>query len=153
MNYLQDLFTNKLLIVPVISWALAQIIKTIIHMVVNKDFVAERLIGGGGMPSAHSATVCSLCTITALNYGCGGFEFAISAIFAIVTMYDAMNVRWETGKQGAAINDLIEAFNRLNKEQIGPDKAFKELIGHSPLQVLAGAILGIAMAFICYFAW
>ena len=151
MDTFSEIIHNKMLITPLVGWFVAQTLKTIIHSVVNRQFTAERMVGGGGMPSAHSATVCSLATITALTYGVSGYEFAIAGIFAIVTMYDAMNVRWETGKQGRVLNDLIAAFNKLTKEKIGPDKALKELIGHSPLQVLMGALLGIAVAFMMYF--
>lgn len=151
MQFFVELINNELLIVPVCAWLLAQVLKTMIHALLNKNFSAERLVGGGGMPSAHSATVCSLATICAIKFGVSSFEFAMSIVFAIVTMYDAMNVRWETGKQGRVLNDLIEAFNEISKQNVGPDKALKELIGHSPLQVLVGAILGILMAYAVHF--
>ena len=151
MNFFVQLFTNKLLMAPVCAWLIAQISKTIVHTLVNRHFLAERLIGGGGMPSSHSATVCALSTITCLTFGPASFEFAIASVFAIVTMYDAMNVRLETGRQGEALNDLISAFNRLTNEQVGPDKALKELIGHTPIQVLVGGLMGIGIAFAIYY--
>lgn len=153
MQLVNELLGNRLLVVPLISWGTAQILKTIIYALISKSFTAERLIGGGGMPSAHSATVCSLSLMCAFNYGIGSFEFAMASIFAIVTMYDAMNVRLETGRQGEALNDLLEAFNKISKEQIGPDKALKELIGHTPLQVLVGGLLGIGIACLAYFCF
>lgn len=142
-----EIIHNVILIAPITAWLIAQISKTIIHMIFNKQFVAERIIGGGGMPSAHSATVCALATSVAFKCGLSTPFFAICAIFATVTMYDAMGVRRETGRQGEVLNDLIETFKKMGKE-VGPDKALKELIGHSPLQVLIGAILGIIVAII-----
>lgn len=149
MSVLYELLHNPILIAPVCGWLIAQILKTIIHMFFTKKFTAERLIGGGGMPSSHSATVCALATAVLLKCGAGSALFAVSVIFAFVTMYDAMGVRRETGRQGEVLNDLIEAFQNMGKD-IGPEKALKELIGHSPLQVLVGGILGIAVAvFVC----
>ncbi len=134
---------------PATAWLLAQLIKTLIYTTFNKHFVAERLVGGGGMPSSHSATVCALSTVTLLKFGVNSFEFAMACVFALVTMYDAMGVRRETGRQGEVINDMVELFQNMGKD-IGPDKALKELIGHSPLQVAVGALLGIAVSFIMY---
>ena len=95
----------------------------------NRKFVAERLVGSGGMPSSHSATVCALATAAGMEYGGGSFPFAMAAIFAIVVMYDAMGVRRETGIQA---------------------KVLKEFVGHTPLQVLMGALLGILVALFIY---
>ncbi len=143
------MFHNILLMAPVTAWLIAQVIKTVIFVYFNKKFVAERLVGGGGMPSSHSATVCALSTITFLKFGVNSFEFAMAAIFALVTMYDAMGVRRETGRQGEVINDMVELFKNMGND-IGPDKALKELIGHSPLQVAVGAVLGIVVSLIMY---
>ncbi len=143
------MFHNILLMAPVTAWLIAQVIKTVIFIYFNKKFVAERLVGGGGMPSSHSATVCALSTITFLKFGVNSFEFAMAAIFALVTMYDAMGVRRETGRQGEVINDMVELFKNMGNV-IGPDKALKELIGHSPLQVAVGAVLGILVSLIMY---
>ena len=99
MNYLEELLHNTILINAVTGWLCAQILKTITHLIINKKFVWERLIGDGGMPSAHSATVCALAGTTFLHCGPASPEFAIAAIFAIIVMHDAMGVRFETGKQ------------------------------------------------------
>lgn len=147
MNISEALFKNLLLMAPITAWLIAQVTKTILHAILNKSFVPERLVGGGGMPSAHSATVCALCTATFIKYGAGSFEFAMTTIFAIVTMYDAMGVRRETGRQGEVLNDLIEMLKNMGTN-IGPDKALKELVGHSPLQVFFGALLGIVVAIV-----
>ena len=87
------------------------------------------------MPSSHSATVCALATATGIRYGGGSFEFALAAVFAIVVMYDAMGVRQETGKQGKVLNEMMEIFTQMGKN-IDAEKALKEFVGHTPLQVL-----------------
>lgn len=147
MNFLTELVQNKIFISAASGWVIAQVLKTIIHTCFTKNFVAERLVGGGGMPSSHSATVCALTTATALQYGPSSFEFAIAAIFALVVMYDAIGVRQETGKQAKVLNDMIELFTHMGKN-VDVEKQLKEFIGHTPLQVLCGGILGIATAFL-----
>ena len=97
------------------------------------------------MPSAHSATVCALTTAAALEYGAGSFEFAVSFVLAMVVMYDAIGVRRETGKQAKLLNSiLMENPLKLNAEVL--QEKLKEYVGHTPLQVLAGAILGIGLS-------
>ncbi|MBQ2450024.1 MAG: divergent PAP2 family protein [Lachnospiraceae bacterium] len=145
MEQLSLLFGNRILLSAVSGWLMAQVLKTIIHFYFTKKFVAERLVGSGGMPSCHSATVCSLATSTGIQFGVGSFEFAIATIFAIVVMYDAIGVRRETGNQAKIINEMMEIFESMNKELSTEDK-LKELVGHTPLQVLVGSILGILIA-------
>ena len=147
MNTLNLLLQNKILITAVLGWLTAQVIKTIIYFYINKKFVAERLVGSGGMPSCHSSTVCALATASALSYGLNSFEFAISTMLAIIVMYDAMGVRREAGIQAKVLNEVMEILNSMNKKISAGDK-LKELIGHTPLQVLVGAILGIIIAFV-----
>ena len=89
MTFLQELVHNEILMSAGLSWGLAQVIKTIIHLILTKKFVAERLIGSGGMPSCHSATVCALATTTFINIGPSSPEFAIALILAIIVMHDA----------------------------------------------------------------
>ena len=115
---------NQILISAVLGWTVAQFLKTVIDMVINKSFNPERIFGSGGMPSSHSATVCALTTASGMKYGVGSFEFAISFVLSMIVMYDAMGVRRETGKQAK----------------------LKEYVGHTPLQVVAGAVLGILLA-------
>lgn len=147
MNFLIELLHNQIFVSAALGWLVAQVLKTIIHVIVNKQFVAERMVGGGGMPSSHSATVCALATATGIRYGGGSFEFAIAAMFAIIVMYDAMGVRRETGIQGRVLNEMLEIFTNMGKE-ISAEAKLKELVGHTPLQVLMGAILGIMIAVI-----
>ena len=120
---------------------------TLIHMFITKQFVMERMVGSGGMPSSHSATVCGLATAVGIRYGGGSYEFAMAAILAIVVMHDAMGVRMETGRQGKVLNEMMEVFTNMGK-QISAEARLKEFVGHTPLQVLMGAILGIIIAVI-----
>ncbi len=143
MEYLVQLSENKILISSVLAWALAQILKTLINFLTTKEFNPERLFGSGGMPSSHSATVCSLVTAVGLRYGMAGYEFAMAAVFAIIVMYDAMNVRHEAGKHAKWINIITTTL----KPDIPFESKFKEYLGHTPLQVFMGALLGIAVAF------
>lgn len=147
MSFFEELFGNLLLMAPICAWFVAQIAKTILHASLNRKFVPERMVGGGGMPSSHSATVCALSTAAFIKFGPASFEFAMATIFSIVTMYDAMGVRRETGIQGEVLNDLIETLKNMGTD-LKTDKSLKELVGHTPLQVLVGAILGIAVAVI-----
>ena len=148
--WFRDLISNPFLLTGVSSWLWAQIIKTIIHALVTHRFDLSRLVGDGGMPSGHSATVSSLAVAAAFVYGLDSFEFAIAAILAVIVCKDAMGVRLETGKQAAIINDIVEAFNVLTSEEKLPDAKLKEFVGHTPLQVIAGILLGIVNAALLY---
>ena len=140
---------NQILVSAVLGWTVAQFLKTVIDMVINKSFNPERIFGSGGMPSSHSATVCALTTASGMKYGVGSFEFAISFVLSMIVMYDAMGVRRETGKQAKLLNLIMEQdwFN-LNNQEI--QKRLKEFVGHTPLQVAAGAALGIILAFVVH---
>lgn len=147
MTFLQELVHNEILMSAGLSWGLAQIIKTIIHLILTKKFVAERLIGSGGMPSCHSATVCALTTSVIINEGINSPFFAIAAILSIIVMYDAMGVRRETGIQARVLNELTEVIEKMGSD-LSNDEKLKEFVGHTPIQVFVGAVLGIIIAFI-----
>ncbi len=147
MDFIIELLHNQIFISAVLGWFVAQVLKTLIHLILTKNFVAERMVGSGGMPSSHSATVCALATAAGIKYGGGSFEFAMAVMMAIIVMYDAMGVRRETGKQGQVLNEMLEIFTNMGK-QISPEAKLKEFVGHTPLQVLMGAILGVIIAVI-----
>ncbi len=149
MAWLFELFKNPFLIIGVLSWFLAQVIKLIIHAIIYKKFDLMRLFGDGGMPSGHSATVASLATVAALHFGVGGFEFAISAILALIVCHDAMGVRLETGKQAAILNEIVESFNVFSTAKL-PEVKLKEFVGHTPIQVISGVLIGILNAIFLY---
>lgn len=150
MTFFTELITNSILIAAVLGWLVAQILKTVIHTFFTREFSAERLVGSGGMPSSHSATVCALAAAVCFEYGAGSFEFAISVIVAIIVMYDAMGVRRETGIQAKLLNDIIKTFEDMGHSELTAYDRLKEFIGHTPLQVLMGALLGILIAVILY---
>ena len=138
---------NQVLVSAVMGWVVAQFLKTLIDFALNKSFNAERLVGSGGMPSSHSATVCGMTTAAMLKYGVGSFEFAVSFVVSMVVMYDAIGVRRETGKQAKLLNSILNENPlklKLNAEVL--QEKLKEYVGHTPLQVMAGAILGILLA-------
>lgn len=150
MTYLTDLISNKILLAAVLGWFVAQFLKTLIHLFVTKEFVAERMVGSGGMPSSHSSTVCALTTAVGIQCGMGSVEFALSLILAIIVMHDAMGVRRETGIQAKLLNDMMNIFADMGRSEISAYDKLKEFVGHSPLQVLVGAILGIIIALLLY---
>ena len=147
MNGFELLTGNKILMSAVAGWFVAQVLKTIIHTLVTKKFEPERLTGSGGMPSSHSSTVCAMATASGLVYGLGSFEFAVTVIIAIIVMHDAMGVRLETGKQAKLLNEIVETFRTINGKKLAEEK-LKEFVGHTPHQVLVGALLGILIGFL-----
>lgn len=150
MQFLHDIAANKVFLTAALGWLVAQVLKTLIHTFFTKKFDPERLIGSGGMPSSHSATVVSLATSAYFQFGASSFEFAISAILAIVVMYDARGVRREIGKQAELLNDIIRIFEDMGRSEISAHDKLKEFVGHTPLQVVMGALLGFFIALIMY---
>ena len=148
---LMTLYQNKVLFVGIISWAIPQHLKFIIYCLINKKIDFSRIIGDGGMPSGHSATVSSMAIMSGLVYGLSSFEFAISTMLAIIVMHDAMGVRLETGKQAKIINEMTILLKKI--EGLTTDfseEKLKEFVGHTPLQVMAGCVLGIVISFITF---
>jgi len=138
---------NNMLISGVLSWGIAQLLKTIIYAVINKSIDFTRLVGDGGMPSGHSATVTALTVTAALEYGADSPVFAVAFIFAIVVMHDAMGVRLEASKHAVMLNNLFE----LMDPEISPEQKLKEFLGHTPTPVVAGSVLGLIVALLFYF--
>ncbi len=149
---LLDLISNGAILVPIISWLIAQVLKLFIDAAVNKSFRISRLYGDGGMPSGHSATVMSLAIIVGMVDGFGSTNFAIALIFAIVVMHDALGVRRETGKQARVILSMLDVLGEYfsEKDTKIKDEKLKVLVGHTPLQVFFGATLGIIVAVVYY---
>ena len=139
---------NKILITGCVAWLLSQFIKAIIYLVINKRFNWERLLGDGGMPSSHSATVTAVAVMTGLRCGWESPIFAIAAILALVVMHDAMGVRQETGKQAKVINNMLELINSFGRRELTPEETLKEFVGHTRRQVMIGALLGGVIALI-----
>lgn len=145
------LFGNKVIDVVFLSAFLAQIYKCSVPAFKGEGFDFSKIFSTGGMPSSHSSTTCSLFTSIAIVKGVSSIEFAISLIVAMITMFDAAGIRQEAGKHAKIINYYIlgKQKNLLEKEEIKQQiRELKEYLGHTPLEVLAGAILGIMIAII-----
>ena len=142
-----DLFFNYILMSAVISWFLAQLLKFIITYVTTGKSVPERLVGSGGMPCSHTAFVCSATIAAAKSEGTASPIFAVCFILACIVMYDAMNVRRQAGEHAKVINRMINE-KEIGKESGYEDVTLKEKLGHTPLEVLGGALLGIVVAMI-----
>ncbi len=143
MNYVSYLTGNKILNVSILAWFTAQILKLILVVITERRLDFGRLTGSGGMPSAHSAAVCACAASIAKLYGYASPYFAIAALMAVVVMYDATNVRRAAGEQAKVLNYIMDNWKGKSPEFFG--KQLKELLGHTPLQVFFGALLGIAM--------
>ena len=139
MQFIHSVLTfNEILTVSLLSWFVAQVLKTIINFVLLGRFQLERMWGDGGMPSAHSATVTAMVIATARSE------------VAIITMHDAMGVRHETGEQAKVLNKMLEQWIEVT-EKNNPflqNMHLKEMVGHTPLQVMAGFALGILVGFL-----
>ena len=143
-----DFFTNPVLLCAAFAWFSAQLIKLITTPCYKKDFsVMHTLFGTGGMPSSHTAAVCATAFSCGILYGYDSPIFALAAVFAMVVMKDAVGVRREAGKQAEVINQIAEEIGKKKKRFL--DVSLPELLGHTPLQVLFGALLGVGMAYFC----
>ena len=150
MEILKDIIFNHTLLSAIIAWAISQVLKFLINIAVEKKIDFSRMMGDGGMPSAHSATVTSLAVMAGCQAGFDSVQFAIALIFAIVVMRDAVGVRYEAGKHATSIKELAEAVNKvfLDKNSEIKTENLKVLVGHTPLQVFFGAIIGITTAIV-----
>ncbi len=143
MNSFSQVLDNRVLVIALVSWSIAQVAKVLTDLLINKKFDFRRFVGSGGMPSSHSAFVMALSTGIGMLQGWDTPLFAIAISYAFVVMYDAAGVRRSAGKQAEILNiiimDVIE-HKGLKEERL------KELIGHTPVEVIAGALLGIITA-------
>lgn len=143
-------FSNDVLITAAICWFVAQFLKVLIDYLLEGHFDFARFHGSGGMPSSHSATICGITCAIGFADGINSSMFALSVIMAIIVMHDASNVRKSVGDHAKLLN---QQFNELIQNGMN-QKLFKELIGHKPVEVVAGAILGIVTSTILYlFVW
>ena len=141
-----ELFHNPILMSAVSAWFIAQIMKAILHTALTKNFVAERLVGTGGMPSSHSATVTGLATSVFIKCGPGSVEFALAASLAIIVMYDALGIRRQAGKHAQLLNEMMDTMEKMDTidwNKLSPDERLKEFLGHTPSQVIVGIIIGV----------
>lgn len=149
MEYILQFINNRVFFTAVISWFTAQVIKIVITLIKDNRFDFTRIFGSGGMPSSHAAFTVSLAFAIGFTMSFSSVEFALAMAFAFVVMYDATGVRRSAGEQAAILNRIVE---QLGKEHISDTgKKLKELLGHTPVQVFAGAFLGFIIAFIRHF--
>mgnify|MGYP000820992686 CR=1 FL=1 len=144
------LFSNQILNAGLLAWLTAQVIKLIYYFICHREIRLERLKGAGGMPSSHSATVCAMVVATGRYCGISSPTFAIAAVLSIIVMYDAMGVRYETGEQAKVLNRLFTEWmdQGIEQFQFPHGKKLKEMVGHTPIEVLTGAALGIVLGFV-----
>ena len=137
-----EIITNKALVVPISAWTIAQLIKVFITLVREKRLDLWFLLKSGGMPSSHTALVCALATTVAIIDGLNSITFAITAILAMVVMYDAAGVRQAVSQQSTILNRIVKELME-KRPRIEVERDLREFIGHTPFQVIAGAALGI----------
>ena len=146
MEVVKIFFGNYMLISAVFGWLSAQIIKIFTGWFSHKRLSIKMLFSNGGMPSSHSATILALTTACAIHEGVGSAAFAISAVVSIIVMNDAFGVRYETGEQSKIINRIVREIFTGSPEEM--NTGLKELVGHTKLQVVMGALLGITVALV-----
>ena len=139
-----EVIQNRVFIITLLAWVIAQAIKVTIAVIRNRRFDFRWLIGTGGMPSSHAAGAASLATILGLEYGFNSAYFALAASFAIVVMFDAQGVRRSTGSQARILNRLMDDIYWKGRISEG---RLRELVGHTPGEVLGGGLLGISVGF------
>ncbi|MBE3091795.1 MAG: divergent PAP2 family protein [Candidatus Atribacteria bacterium] len=139
------IFRNKIIIIAFITWVVNQILKLIIFYITEKKWDMRRFVGAGGMPSTHSALSICVATTIGLKEGWDSPLFALAIVIAFIIMADAAGVRRETGEQAKVLNKIILEFFEERKIR---DKNLKELVGHTPFEVIVGAFIGIVMAWI-----
>ena len=134
---------SPVLLIAIAAWAVAQGLKLLIAAAVYRKFDITYLTTGGGMPSSHSALVCAAAVSCGMSTGFDSPVFAVAAVMAFIVMYDAANVRRETGEQAKVLNYILRNWGEVRPEEF--EDELKELIGHTPFQVAMGAVLGVAV--------
>ena len=144
MHNFTDILDNRVLLVALIACLVAQVLKVVFEFAKNRKLNLRVLVETGGMPSAHSALVTALAVGIGQTLGWESPSFAVTSVFAIIVMYDAAGVRQAAGKQARILNQIIDELFQENSE-FNQDR-LKELLGHTPFQVMVGSILGVAIS-------
>ena len=145
MEEINQILTNKYIYIPLLLWFFIQLFKVIYDLIITKKFNFKRILGAGGMPSSHSAVVTSIATLIGKNEGFNTPIFALSLIFAFVVMYDAAGVRRAAGKQAKLLNKIVQTPGLTNVEVT---EKLQEVLGHTPIQVFVGALIGFIVGMI-----
>lgn len=146
MQELSQIFGNQVLVVALLACGIAQASKLVIHFAQHQKINFRVLVETGGMPSSHSALVAALATGVGRTMGWDSIEFAMASIFAVIVMYDAAGVRQAAGKQARILNQIIDELFQEGQEF--NEARLKELLGHTPFQVLVGLVLGVASSYL-----
>lgn len=144
-EFFVEIFKNKIFMTTLSAWLIAQTVKVSIGVIKQKKIDFRWFVGTGGMPSSHAAGASCLATAIGLEYGFSSVSFALAASFAIVVMFDAQGVRRATGRQARILNKITEDIywqGRIREDRL------RELVGHTPVEVIAGFLLGVLIAFI-----
>lgn len=141
MSILLEILSNRVVQAAALAWAVAQAIKVVLTLILSKRFDSGRILGSGGMPSSHSSMVCAMLMVIGYREGFSSSLFALAFCFAGVVMYDAAGVRRSTGKNAAVLNHLLDGL--AGNGYVFDEERLKELVGHTPIQVMAGALLGV----------
>ena len=147
INSFFAIFHNKILMITLSVWAIAQSMKVVLGVIRERRFDFRWFVGTGGMPSSHAAGACALATTCGLELGVQSVSFALTAVFALVTMFDAQGVRRATGQQAQILNQILDDIYFEGKIEAN---RLKELVGHTPIQVVMGALIGIFLGIILY---
>jgi uncharacterized protein len=150
MSFFYTISHNKILVITLSVWALAQCVKVFLGVLREHRFNFRWFIGTGGMPSSHAAGATALATTIGLETGFNSLVFALAAVFALVTMFDAQGVRRSTGQQAEILNKILEDIYWKGKIET---QRLAELIGHSPTQVLVGSVFGCLLSMFFYRCW
>ena len=142
-----EIITNEVLVIPASAWVISQLLKVFVRLAREKRFDLWFLFRSGGMPSSHTALVCALATAAAMTQGLNSVVFAITAVLAVVVMYDAAGVRQAVSRQSVILDRIVkELVAKRPRDEVERD--LREFIGHTPFQVIAGAALGIFVAWL-----
>jgi len=148
MSFFEQIMQYNMLVATFLAWAVSCVLKGLLVCIRERRFDITRFMGPGGMPSSHSSLVTALTTSVGLNEGFASAAFAICAALSLIVMYDASGIRRAAGKQAEMINAIVEAWNE--KDPLMKEIKLKELLGHTPLEVMAGAVLGIVVALLLF---
>lgn len=140
MGVILEILGNRVIQAAALAWAVAQALKVMLTLAISRRFDKSRVLGSGGMPSSHSAMACAMLMTIGFREGFSSSIFALAFCFSGVVMYDAAGVRRSTGRNAAVINQLMDMLS--GDGYTFDEKRLKELVGHTPIQVLAGALLG-----------
>lgn len=145
-----SIFQNHALIAGLIAMLLAQLLKPFVHYWMFHEWDPVQMLSSGGMPSSHSAFVCAMSLVTGMRSGFDSEVFAVAAVFSIIVLYDAANVRWQSGLHAQRINQILREL--FNGQPLSED-TLKEVIGHTPRQVYAGMLFGLIVGLIVEEVW